>query len=192
MELDKSLFFKIKDMNCEFRSLHDSDVSKEYVDSLSQQIQYIMNIPKNVSISSQKKYVKDALYSKDDTICGLFINNKLVGTAGIQSSTLYLQYIEVPAKFVVTIGILLFDKNYRGMKLGTTLVWAATYLYHNCVQVEWFGAGMEKENFSSMKSFSSCGFKQIYEDKKNCRVLINYSELTKSRFIKDSTIREVQ
>ena len=192
MELDKSLFFKIKDMNCEFRTLHDSDVSKEYVNDLKQQTQYITNIPKNISISSQKIYIKDILCSKDDTICGLFINNKLVGTAGIQSSTLYLQYIEVPVKFVATIGILLFDKNYRGMKLGTTLVWAATYLYHNCVQVEWFGAGMEKENIPSMKSFLSCGFKQIYEDKEKCRVLINYSELRKSRFIKDSTIREVQ
>jgi len=192
MELDKSLFFKIKDMNCEFRTLYDSDVSKEYVDGLKQQTKYIINIPKDVSISSQKKYVKDVLCSKDDTICGLFINNKLVGTAGIQSSTLYLKYIKVPAKFVATIGIFLFDQNYRGMKLGTTLVWAATYLYHNCVKVEWFGAGMEKENFSSMKSFSSCGFKQIYEDKKNYRVLINYSELTKSKFIMDSTICEVQ
>ena len=109
-------------MNCEFRTLHDSDVSKEYVDGLKQQTKYIMNIPKNVSISSQKKYVKDILYSTDDTICGLFINNKLVGTTGIQSFTLYLQHIEVPAKFVATIGIFLFDKNYRGMKLGTTLV----------------------------------------------------------------------
>ena len=192
MELDKSLCFKVNDMNCEFRTLHDSDVSKEYVDGLKQQTQYIMNIPKNVSISSQKKYVKDVLCSKDDTICGLFINNKLVGTAGIQSSTLYLQYIEVPAKFVATIGIFLFDKNYRGMKLGTTLVWAATYLYHNCVQVEWFGAGMKKENIPSLKSFLSCGYRKIYEDKENCKVLLNHSELTKPRFIKASTIREVQ
>ena len=61
MELDKSLFFKIKDMNCESRTLHDSDVSKEYVDGLKQQTKYIMNIPKNVSISSQKKYVNDIL-----------------------------------------------------------------------------------------------------------------------------------
>ena len=78
------------------------------------------------------------------------------------------------------------------MKLGTTLVWATTYLYHNCVQVEWFGAGMEKENIPSLKSFLSCGYRKIYEDKENCKVLLNYSELTKPRFIKDITIREVQ
>ena len=143
------------------------------------------------SISSQKKYVKDVLFSKDDTLCGLFINNKLVGTAGIQSSTLYLQYIAVPAKIVATIGIFLFHKNYRGMKLGTTLVWATTYLYHNCVQVEWFGAGMEKENIPSLKSFLSCGFNQVYNDVVNCRVLINYAELTKPEFIKYETLQDV-
>jgi GNAT superfamily N-acetyltransferase len=191
MELGKSAFFKINNMNCEFRILHVSDVSKEYVDGLKEQTKYIINIPKNVSISSQKKYVKDVLCSKDDTICGLFINNKLVGTAGIQSSTLYLQYIEVPAKFVATIGIFLFDKDYRGMKLGRALVWAAIYLYHNCVQVEWFGAGMEKENIPSLKSFLSCGFNQVYKDEVNCRVLINYSELTKPEFIKDETLQDV-
>ena len=110
MELDKSLFFKIKDMNCEFRTLHDSDVSKEYVDGLKQQTKYIMNIPKNVSISSQKKYVKDVLCSKDDTICGLFINNKLVGTAGVQSSRSFLLSNKVTTEYVATIGIFLFNK----------------------------------------------------------------------------------
>ena len=191
MELEKTLFFKFNKMNCEFRTLHDSDVSKEYVDGLKKQTKYIMNIPKNVSILSQKRYVKDIHCSKNNTICGLFINNKLVGSTGIQSSTSYLKYIDVPATFVSTIGILLFDKNYRGMKLGTSLVWLSTYLFHNCVQAEWFGAGMEKDNIPSMKSFLSCGFKKIYEDKKTCKMLLNYSELTKPEFIKDETIQEV-
>jgi hypothetical protein len=192
MELNKSISFKIYNLICEFKTLHNVDVKKEYVDGLREQAEYIKNIPADVSISKQQKYIQEILLSEGHTICGLFINSKLVGTAGIQLSTLYLQYIEVPAKFVATIGIFLFDKNYRGMKLGTTLVWAATYLYHNCVQVEWFGAGMEKENIPSLKSFLSCGYRKIYEDKENCKVLLNYSELTKSRFIKDSTIREVQ
>jgi hypothetical protein len=51
---------------------------------------------------------------------------------------------------------------------------------------------MEKENIPSLKSFLSCGYRKIYEDKENCKVLLNHSELTKPRFIKASTIREVQ
>ena len=77
------------------------------------------------------------------------------------------------------------------MGLGKTLVWAATYLHHNSIQTEWFGAGMAIENIPSLKSFLSCGFRQIYEDEESCRVLLNYSELTKPEFIKDETIREV-
>ena len=50
---------------------------------------------------------------------------------------------------------------------------------------------MEKENIPSLKSFLSCGFRKIYEDKENCKVLLNYSELTKPEFIKDETIQEV-
>jgi len=42
----------------------------------------------------------------------------------------------------------------------------------------------ETENIPSIKSFLSCGFKQIYEDKENCRVLINISDLKKPEFVK--------
>ena len=87
MELGKFIFFKINKMNCEFKSLHETDVSQDYVSGLKYQKEYIMNIPSLVSFSSQKKYINDILYSKGDAICGLFINNELVGTAGIQSST---------------------------------------------------------------------------------------------------------
>ena len=185
MELGKSIFFKINNMNCEFRTLHDSDVSKEYVDGLKQQTKYIMNIPKNVSISSQKKYVKDILYSKDDTICGLFINNELVGTAGIALSNSIFQNIDNPYENLVTIGIYIFNKSYRGIGLGKVLVWAASYLFYDFTQAKWFTASMQKENIASLKSFLSCGFQHnirlfpINENKEGVSVLLNISELKK-------------
>ena len=191
MELNKSLSFKISNFTCAFRTLNESDVSQEYVSGLKDQKEYISHIPIDISISSQKKYVNDILYSNSDSICGLFINHELVGTAGVQSTNSFLQQIEDPNEYVATIGIFLFNKSYRGMGFGKTLVWGATYLFHNSTQAEWFGAGMEKENIPSMKSFLSCGFKQIYEDKEGYRVLINYSELIKPEFIKDETICEV-
>lgn len=178
-------------MNCEFRTLYETDVSHDYVNGLKKQKKYIKNIPIHVNVSSQKIYINDIIYSKGDTICGLFINNELVGTAGVQSSTSFLQYIKVPAEYVATIGIYLFNKNYRRMGLGKTLVWAATYLYHNSIQAEWFGASMAIENIPSFKSFLSCGFRQIYEDGGSCKVLLNYSELTKPAFIKNETICDV-
>ena len=191
MELGKAILFKIKNMNCEFRTLRETDVNHDYVNGLKDQKIYIENISIHVSVSSQKKYINDILSSKGNTIGGLFINNELVGTAGVQSSTSYSQYIEIPAEYVASIGIFLFNKGYRGMGLGKTLVWSATYLCHNAIQADWFGAGMAIENIPSLQSFLSCGFRQIYEDEENCIVLLNYPELTKPRFIKDETIHEV-
>ena len=162
-----------------------------YIDGLKEQNEYIENIPAHASISSQRKYINDILYCKGDIICGLFINDDLVGTAGVQSSRSFLSSNEVTTEYVATIGIFLFNKRYRGLGLGKILVWAATYLYRNSIQAEWFGAGMAKENIPSLKSFLSCGFRQIYEDEENCIVLLNYPELTKPRFIKDETIHEV-
>ena len=181
----------MNDLICEFRTLNESDVSQDYVNGLQVQKEYIENVPSHVSISSQKKYINDILYSKRNTICGLFINNELVGTAGVQQSIKLLQYIEISAEFVVAIGIFVFNKSYRGKGLGKTLVWAATYLFHNSNQAEWFGAGMAKENIPSLKSFLSCGFRKIHEDKEYCKVLLNYTELIKPEFIKDEAIHAV-
>ena len=93
MELNKSIVFKLNDLNCEYRTLHESDVTKEYLDSLSKQTENIENIPDNSSISTQQQYIKEILLSNSDTINGLFISNKLVGTAGIQSSVKFLKNV---------------------------------------------------------------------------------------------------
>ena len=43
--------FKIKNFNCRFRVLSETDVNQDYIDGLKQQKQYIINIPKNINIS---------------------------------------------------------------------------------------------------------------------------------------------
>ena len=79
MELKTSVSFNIKDFNCALRTLQKSDVSQDYINGLQVQKEYIEDIPSHVSISSQKKYINDILYSERNAICGLFINNELVG-----------------------------------------------------------------------------------------------------------------
>ena len=191
MELNNSIAFKINDLNCEVRTLHESDVTKGYTDGLSKQTEYIENIPAHVSVSTQQQYIEGILLSNSDTISGLFIDSKLVGTAGIQSSVKFLKYVDVPAKSIATMGIFLFNMNYRGLGFGTALVWASTRLFHVCTGEEWFGAGMKKENIPSLKSFLFCGFKQVYEDEANYKVLLNYSQLTKPEFIKGEAVHGV-
>ena len=85
MELGKYILFKMNNMNCEFRTLYSTDISQNYLNGLKDQKKYIQNIPTHVSISSQRKYINNILYSKGDIICGLFINDNLVGTTGVQS-----------------------------------------------------------------------------------------------------------
>jgi len=189
MELEKSITFEISDVPFEFRTLNELDVSSDYVNGLKEQKKFIENIPIQVSVSSQKKYINDFLNSKNNTICGLFIRNNLVGTAGVRSSTSFLQHIEVSAEYVATIGIFLFNKSYRGMGFGKTLVWAATYLCRNSIQAEWFGASMKKGNTPSLKSFLSCGFRKTFEHEEIIGVLLNYSELIKPDFIKNVVIQ---
>ena len=183
MELRRALFFKINNMNCEFRTINETDVSQDYVNGLRKQTEYIENIPAEVSISKQKNYIKNVLSSEGNTICGLFINEALVGTSGVQSSIKFLQYIDAPAEYVSTIGIFVFNSSYRGKGLGKTLVWASTYLYHKCTSAVWFGAGMSRENISSANSFTSCGYRIVRDNEENYKVVLNISKLIKPYFI---------
>ena len=189
MELDRSILFTINHFKCEYRALSEADVTQEYVDGLIKQTKYIENIPDKVSISNQQKYIREKLLSKADTINGLFIGNRLVGTAGIQSSVIFFNYVKVPDESMATLGILIFDMNYKRMGLGKALVWASVYLTYNCLKTKWFGAGMANENMPSLKSFLSCGFKQVDEVDQSLRVLLKFSELKKPNFIKNLSIR---
>jgi RimJ/RimL family protein N-acetyltransferase len=190
MDLDKSLLFKINNTNCVFRTINETDVTQEYIDGLKEQNKYIENIPPNVSISRQQDYIKETINSKNNTICGLFLDGELVGTAGIQlsNSEIYVQDSENVINNVATIGIFVFSKSCRGKGLGKTLVWASTYLLHNAIQLEWFFAGMEIDNIPSNKSFLSCGFKNIDNSGKDYKVKIKISDLKKPAFIKKVVI----
>ena len=83
MDLGKSVLFQINDRNCEFRSLNETDVNKDYLDGLHEHKEYIKNIPYKLNIAKQKEYVKEIINSDHDTICGLFLDGRLVGTSGI-------------------------------------------------------------------------------------------------------------
>ena len=170
-------------MNCEFRTINEMDVNIDYVDGLRKQTEYIKNIPSKITISKQKEYVNNVLSSEDNTICGLFINDALVGTSGIQSSTRFLEYIDAPAEYVSTIGIFVFNSSDRGKGLGKTLVWAATYLYHKYTAEVWFGAGMARDNISSANSFLSCGYRIVMDNEASYKVVLNISQLIKPDFI---------
>ncbi len=191
MELNRSIYFTVNDWSCELRNLHPVDVSSEYIDGLKRQNKYLMNVPQDVSLESQKNYIKKILFSKENSICGIFINGGLVGTSGVQFSGNVSKYIDASTEKIATMGIFLFDQQIRGTGFGKTLVWASTYLLHYCTGMEWFGAGMEKENIPSLKSFLSCGFKRANADNEGVKVFLNYTDLIKPEIISSISIREI-
>ena len=113
---------------------------------------------------------------------------KLVGTAGIQTDTNFNKVIDKPLVSIATIGILIFNSEYRGLGLGSILVWASIILADNCIGVQWFGAAMDKCNLKSLRSFLSCGFRKIHERGNHVRVLLEFQELIKPCSIKNITI----
>ena len=84
MFFNQFLNFKINNLNLTFKNIVESDVNKDYVNGLISENKYLLNNPKNISFDSQKKYIRKIIKSGRDSIFGLFIEQKLIGTAGIQ------------------------------------------------------------------------------------------------------------
>ena len=173
MFLIKKLLFNYNDVELEFRTILIHDVNQTYVDGLKNEKKYLLNIPNDVTLSSQRKYINEIITSKNNTICGLFNSNELIGTAGIQLTKQNSENINY-----ATIGIFIFNPNYRGIGLGKTLVWASVILINKTMKIKLYGAGMEKTNLPSLNSFLSCGF-QSTSNNKNYNVKLNFDYLIK-------------
>lgn len=170
MRFNKILkFYKYED-ECIFQTLTINDVTESYIKGLKQQRAYLVNNPEEINIRWQQDYIKKIIISKENTICGLFVNNVLVGTAGLQN---------LNKDKSVTLGIFVFDNKFRGKGYGKTLVWSSCYLSHNAIDVSNFSAGMEKNNIPSLKSFLSCGFTIINENEEYYKVSLSIENLQK-------------
>ncbi|MDP2685119.1 MAG: GNAT family N-acetyltransferase [bacterium] len=149
MKLEKKLLFTHKLGNCEFRTISEKDISEDYLMGLREESKYIKYIPENVNRTAQAQYIRDIIDSERNTICGLFLNSELIGTAGIQN---------ISEGQKVSIGFLLFNKTLRGNGFGKVLVWASCFLTNSDKMSTVFFAGMKKENLASLKACLSCGF----------------------------------
>jgi len=181
MIFSKKLEFLYDENECLFKTLTINDVTESYIEGLKNQKRYLVNNPEEINIKWQQDYIKKILILKEDTICGLFINNILVGTAGLQN---------LNKDKSVTLGIFVFDNKLRGKGYGKILVWCSCHLTNNCMNFNYFGAGMEKNNIPSLKSFLSCGFKIIDENEKYYEVKLNIEELQKPKNIDNVTVEK--
>ena len=189
MELDKSLFYKFKEFNCELRCLTEDDISEAYINGLNSDNDNIQLKPKKVTKLSQQIYVKNIIKSEGKAICGLFINGILAGTVGIQFGNPFFEYVH-QSELITTFGIFIFLDKFRKIGLGKTMVWASTFLINQSIKKDEFGAGTMKNNLPSLKSFLACGFRNVFENDEVICVLLNYSDLIKPEFINNILIND--
>jgi len=181
MELKKSLRFAVQNENSfMFRSLHEDDVSKDYVAALNLERTYLLNNPADLDIEWQREYVRRIRLTEFDAICGLFAKTSLIGTAGIQSVS--------REEKGTTFGIFVLDKESRGKGYGKTLVWATCYLINKLFGIRRYRAGAEPANASSVRSFLSCGFVLSDSKQGKCRLEMNFTNLRKPEFISNILI----
>jgi hypothetical protein len=188
MELRHSQSFLANNWRCEFRSLQPEDVSPHYIKGLTNDSPYILGVPDLVTVESQQAYINQILSSRDDSINGLFVSGKLIGTSGTQLSVDFVKFHDGSFGKLNNIGIFIFDPGFRGVGFGKTLVWAATYCLHASNNTYWFAAGMKRDNTPSLMSFLSSGYKQIRNEEESVRVMLNFAELKAPKFVTDISL----
>lgn len=180
MELKKSLHFAVYRDNFMFRSLHEDDVSENYVAALNSEQTYLLNNPADLDVKWQREYVRRIRLSRFNAVCGLFAKSCLVGTAGIQSISWGGED--------TTFGIFVLDKESRGKGYGKMLVWATCCLLNELFEISRFGAGAETSNAPSVRSFISCGFVVVASKQDKSRMEMNFMNLKKPEFISSIVI----
>jgi hypothetical protein len=173
--------------SCTFRSINPDDVTEAYINGLAHENKYLSNIPKKLSVISQRDYITTICESSNDTICGLFLGDELVGTAGVQN---------LVSGAYAAVGIFLFSPYTRGKGFGKVMVWGASLLAGEEVQIIGTMGGMKPDNLPSLKSFISCGGKAKHDEKRDIHTvfidkadLVTLPGLSKIEFtiIKDET-----
>lgn len=153
MKTERSLTFKFGHKQCTLRSICPDDVSISYVNAIKND-QYIVGKNPSITLSMQKAYVDNVFQSSDQYLIGLFVDEILIGSTGMQISSWQRELEMVEA----TMGILIFGEENRGRGYGKVLVWAGTYLMSLVEKIFVFQAGIESSNERSMRTFKSCGF----------------------------------
>ena len=168
MILKKTLNFHYLDQKCVFRSINTKDITENYLEGLRNETKYLENKPQEISRSSQSEYITNIEQSNDNCICGLFVNDTLIGTAGIQN---------LDSNDPISFGIFIFETSFKGLGFGKVLVWASIYISYYCTNQIAFFAGMKKENRPSLNSFISCGFKMTNETEDCYLVKLKFQNL---------------
>lgn len=169
MKIQGCLQFSLHGEKHTFRTLEPHDVNMAYVLGLRKERLFIENRFDDMTMEYQQKYVNDVLTSEIDTICGLFVGSKLIGTSGIQNLSVdksknRMIEMSVGSTSNCTLGMYLFDASMRGKGYGKILMWSSCYLCCHQLGITFMEVSVLKQNIASLKACIACGFKISVEN----------------------------
>jgi len=187
MKVKGEVRFGIEDNLFTFRSLNPDDVKMSYILALKRQKSFIENRLDDITMDFQKKYVGDIIRSSSDTICGLFTQDELVGTSGIQNISAD-NYGKRTMKMGVghtrdpTMGVFVFHDS-RGKRFAQTIIWSACYLISSELKVILVKASALKRNTASIRAFQKIGFVITDENEIAVNLELDMANLVKPAFL---------
>lgn len=185
MVVDDSLSFSLADHCFVLRDAGPEDVNEVYLRALQEGSPYIGGIPSIVTRDTQAAYIRSVRESPRDSIIGLFSQDGLVGTSGVQIRSVSDFTVDMPidSTTIATVGIFIFDRRYRGIGLGSALVWAAVRLHAKATDQRFYGAGMKRDNLPSYRAFLRCGFTVVARPPGEYRVGVAVDRLVRPAFV---------
>jgi RimJ/RimL family protein N-acetyltransferase len=187
MHFNTVLSFNIDGNRYYYRCLSEEDVNSTYINGLNNENKYLVNVPPKATIETQKKYIKRILLSKDQSICGLFLNEELIASAGIQYcySKAFIKGTSVTDSNLATHGRFVFEEENRGKGYGKTLIWATVAYINRTKGTQWFGGGIKRDNVASIKSDLSCGYEIIHRGSDIVKLAVHVDNVKHPKVVTD-------
>lgn len=170
MKLGYEFKFKIKSYTFKIKKIEKSDISKKYINSVNNSKFLRYNTRSLINTKLQAEYIKNINNSRDDIIIGIFNKKKLIGTCGAQKKSKKKYYL----------GIFIFDKNFRGVKLSKILISFMSYHLKKSFKISYLYASVNKKNYISHNLFKSLNFKINIKEKKRYKSDVVYFIQTKN------------
>ena len=166
MELNKKILFNFLNKKIILMKIKKNSINDNYLKSINNEKYLLANKENKFNYISQEKYIKDIHKSKKKFIFGFWLNNKFIGTAGLQNN--------IDGRYI---GMLIFDKKSRGKGLGKIIIWSLIYLLNKTLKYRVFYAGVDRTNTKSLKVFKSLGFKIFYAKKDFIKLKLNFNRI---------------
>jgi|688.fasta_scaffold118890_2 hypothetical protein len=155
MFIKNTYSFKIKKFRLTIKCISERHINQKYLSSIKRS-NFILNKRDNDELW-QKNYINKINLAKSKIILGFFYDNQLIATSGLQNLN----------KKHVSVGILIFDKNFLNKKISHFFISHACIFVNKFFNKENFFAGFDKKNIKSILSYEKIGFATYLTKNKN-------------------------